>query len=227
MAERKPDAGARGKTPGRRGRDMSKETRRKKILWVEHLLWVLGTWTLLAVALGVIALWSGLANPLLRRALVNKLESLTGARVETRTVSIGWFSLNATVRGLVVHGTEPTDTEPLLSVEETHVGLRIDSFWGRKVSLDELILKEPRVHVRVEKNGQNNLPTLTRDATDNRPLQELLVNLRVRHVQIENGWILYNNVKSALALEGGDLRLNLMLGGVVGNELYLGTFNWD
>jgi translocation and assembly module TamB len=206
---------------------MSKETRRKKILWVEHLLWVLGTWTLLAVALGVIALWSGLANPLLRRALVNKLESLTGARVEARTVSIGWFSLNATVRGLVVHGTEPTDTEPLLSVEETHVGLRIDSFWGRKVSLDELILKEPRVHVRVEKNGKNNLPTLKRDATDNRPLQELLVNLRVRHVQIENGWILYNNVKSALALEGGDLRLNLMLGGAVGNELYLGTFNWD
>ena len=206
---------------------MSKETRRKKILWVEHALWVLGTWTLLAVAVVGIGVWSGLANPLLRRVLIHRLESLTGAKVEARTVSIGWFSLKATVRGLVIHGTEPADTEPLLSVEEAHLGLRIDSFWRRKVSLDELILKEPRAHVRVEKNGKNNLPTLTRDATDNRPLQQMLVDLRVRHVQIENGWILYNNVRSALAVEGGDLRLNLLLGGTANNELYVGTFKWD
>jgi len=35
---------------------MTKESRRKKILWLEHLFWVLGTWTLLGVALAVIAL---------------------------------------------------------------------------------------------------------------------------------------------------------------------------
>ena len=29
---------------------MTKESRRKKILWLEHLFWVLGTWTLLEAA---------------------------------------------------------------------------------------------------------------------------------------------------------------------------------
>ena len=30
---------------------MSKESRRQKIRWLEHVLWVLGTWTALGVAL--------------------------------------------------------------------------------------------------------------------------------------------------------------------------------
>ena len=69
---------------------MTKESRRQKILWFEHLLWVLGTWTLLLVALGVIAVGSGLVNPLLRRILIHRMETLTGAQVEIRTVSVGW-----------------------------------------------------------------------------------------------------------------------------------------
>ena len=83
---------------------MTKESRWRKILWLEHVLWVLGTWTLLAIALAIIAVGSGLANPLLRRVLIHRMETLTGARVEIRTVSVGWFSLSATVNGLVVHG---------------------------------------------------------------------------------------------------------------------------
>ena len=51
---------------------MTTESRWRKIRWLEHLLWVLGTWTLLAIALAAIAVYSGLANPLLRRALVSR-----------------------------------------------------------------------------------------------------------------------------------------------------------
>ena len=86
---------------------MSKESRRQKIKWLEHVLWVLGTWTALGLALVIIAVGSGLANPLLRRILIERLETLTGAKVEIRTVSVGWFSLDAAVKGLVIHGTEP------------------------------------------------------------------------------------------------------------------------
>ena len=136
---------------------MTKEVRWRRILWVEHLLWVLGTWSVLLIALAVIAVGSGLANPLLRKILVHRIASITGARVEIRTVAVGWFSLNATVNGLVIHGTEPAGTEPLFSVEQARVGLRVDSFWGRRVALNELILDQPRVHIRVEKNGNNNL----------------------------------------------------------------------
>ena len=174
---------------------MTKESRWRKILWLEHLLWVLGTWTLLAIALAIIAVGSGLANPLLRRILINRAEALTGARVEIRTVSVGWFSLNVTINGLVVHGKEPRDTEPLFSAEQARVGLRIDSFWGKRVGLDDLVLEQPRLHVRVEKDGTNNLPTLPASKSKEPALQKLL-DLRVHHVAIKDGWILYNNVKS-------------------------------
>ena len=206
---------------------MTRESRWRKVLWLEHLLWVLGTWTLLAMALVIIALGSGLANPLLRRILIHRVEALTGARVEIRTVSVSWYSLNATIRGLVVHGKEPAGTEPLFSVEQARVGLRIDSFWGRRVGLNELILEEPRLHVRVERDGTNNLPRQPKAETSTRPLQERLIALRVHHVAIKDGWILYNDVKKLVALEGGDLELNVDLGGSADRPLYTGNLDWQ
>jgi translocation and assembly module TamB len=205
---------------------MTKESRWRKILWLEHVLWVLGTWTLLAIALAVIAVGSGLANPLLRRILINRLESLTGGKVEIRTVSVGWFSLNATVNGLILHGQEPPGTEPLLSVEQARVGLRIESFWGRRVSLGELVLQSPRMHLLVEKDGKSNLPELHRSNTSQK-LQETLLDLRVNRVEISDGWFLYNNLRSLVAVEGGELRLRILFAGAPGHPAYFGTLDWD
>lgn len=205
---------------------MSKESRWRKILWLEHLLWVLGTWTVFLIALAVIAFGSGLANPLLRKMLVDRIGKLTGGPVEIRTVSVGWFSLNATIHGLVIHGKEPAGTEPLFSVEKARLGLRIDSFWGRRLGLNELILQQPRLHVRVERDGTNNLPTLRRGTSKEPGLQRLL-DLRVHHVEIRDGWILYNNVKSLVALEGGDLQFTVDLSGPADRPIYLGQLDWQ
>ncbi len=205
---------------------MTKESRWRKILWVEHLLWVLGTWTLLLIALAIIALGSGLANPLLRRILINRTEALTGAHVEIRTVSVGWFSLNVTINGLVVHGKEPSDTEPLFRAEQARVGLRIDSFWGRRIGLNDVILDQPRLHVRVEKDGRSNLPTLPTSKSTEPELQRLL-DLHVHHVEIKNGWILYNDVKSLFEVEGGELQFTVDLGGSAEKPVYLGALDWQ
>src|SRR5277367_2639863 len=206
---------------------MSKETRRQKILWLEHLFWMLGIWSLLAFALAAIALGSGLANPLLRHALISRVEGLTGGKVEIRTVSVGWFSLTATANGIVIHGKEPATTEPLFSAEQARIGLRIDSFWGRRVSLNELVLQQPQLHLRVEKNGASNLPVLNRASASQKPLQETLLNLRVHHVEIKDGWFLYNDLRSLVAVEGGDLRLDLSLAGTSDQPLYLANLDWN
>lgn len=205
---------------------MSEETRRQKIRWLEHFFWVLGSWTLLAVGIVAIALGSGLANPLLRRALIARLESLTGGKVEVRTVSVGWFSLNATVNGLVIHGKEAEGQPPLLTVEQAKIGLRIDSFWGRRVGLNDLVLDQPRIHILVEKNGSNNLPQLQK-ATSTRPLQETLLDLHVRHVEIKDGLLLYNNLRSLVAMEGGELHLAVTGSSNSGAPLYVGLLDWD
>jgi len=206
---------------------MTKESRWRKILWVEHALWVLGTWTLLGIALAIIAVGSGLANPLLRRILIHRMETLTGARVDIRTVSVGWFSLTATVNGLVVHGLEPASTEPLFSVEQARLGLRIDSFWGRRVGLNELVLQSPRLHMRVEKDGNNNLPSVKKKSGRQNSPQEVFLSLHVQRVEIKDGWLLYNNIRKLVAVEGGDLQLQLTRGGQLEHPLYVGALHWE
>ena len=138
---------------------MTRDSRRRKFRWLRHVAWVLLINLLVVLAVAIFFFGSGLGNPLIRRIVVRRLEEATGGRVEMRTVSVGWLSLRATIKGLVVHGLEPPGTEPLFSSEEVQAGVRIDSLWGRKISLEALLVRQPRVHIRVGKNGVTNVPT--------------------------------------------------------------------
>jgi hypothetical protein len=206
---------------------MTQQPFKRRWRWLKHVVWVLGVNTSLIVAAAVLFFGSGAANPLLRRLIVSRVNLMTGGRTELRTLSIGWFSLHTTLRGLVVHGHEPAGTEPLFSAEEVQVGLRIDSFWSRKISLDELIVRQPMVHIRVDKDGKSNVPEPQRPFAGNQPLRQTLFNLHVRRVEITDGWLLYNDVRTPIAVEGGDLRLTLDAGGPVDHPLYLGELNWQ
>jgi translocation and assembly module TamB len=202
---------------------MNREGRHPIWTWVIHTPWVVAAIAILSV---LAFFGSGAGNPLLRRVAVRRLQKVTGGRVEIRTLSIQWFSLGATLKGLVIHGAEPSSTEPLFAAEEVRVGLRVDSLWGRKISLNELYLGQPRVHLRVEKNGSSNVPVLNFGATSDQPIGAALFAMHVKRVQIEDGWVLYNNVGTPLALEGGDLQFLLQSGGSVEHLIYAGTFDW-
>jgi translocation and assembly module TamB len=192
--------------------------------WVIHTPWVL---TVIAILCVIGFFGSGAGNPILRRWFVHRLETATGGRVELRGVSIQWLSLRATLKGLVIHGHEPLGTYPLFSAEEVQAELQLDSFWGRKVSLSDLVVKKPEVHIRVAKDGSTNVPIPSRASGSKKPLRESLFDLSVRRVKIENGWILYNEVKAPLAVEGGEMSLALDAGGTPQHPLYLGNLEWQ
>ncbi|MGC2802087.1 MAG: translocation/assembly module TamB domain-containing protein [Candidatus Acidiferrum sp.] len=192
--------------------------------WVIHTPWVLAVIALLCL-IGFFG--SGSGNPILRRWIVRRLEKSTGASVELQSISIQWLSLRATLKGLVIHGSEPRGTRPLFSAVEVQAGLQVDSFWGRKVSLSDLLIKEPEVHILVARDGATNVPIPRPTSGPKQSLRESLFDLRVRRVKIEGGWILYNEVKAPLAVQGGDLSLALDAGGTLDNPLYLGTLEWQ
>jgi translocation and assembly module TamB len=202
---------------------MKRESRHPIWSWVIHTPWVLA---LLAILALIVFFGSGAGNPIISRLIVQRLEAATGAQVELSGISIRWLSLRFTLRGLVIHGKEPVGTEPLFSAEEVQAGLRVDSFWGRKVSLDELIVQKPHVHIRVERNGSTNMPIRRRATASNVPMRETLFDLSVRHIHLNDGWILYNEVKTPLAVEGNDIQLALDAGGTPQNPLYLGNLEW-
>jgi translocation and assembly module TamB len=189
--------------------------------------WVLGAKISLIVVGLTIFFGSGLGNPILQRFLVRHLVAITGGRVELRSLSVQWLSLRATLKGLVIHGREAADTEPLFAAEEVQAGLRVDSFWGRKISLNEVLVQQPHIHIRIEKNGATNIPSAPRSPSTTKLLRETLLNLHLRGVKLENGWILYNDVKTPMAVEGGELRFALDAGGTPEHPLYLGTLDWQ
>src|SRR5258708_5287499 len=203
---------------------MKRETRHPIWSWIIHTPWVLAVIALLAV---MVFFGSGAGNPLLTRLLVSRLESMTGGKVELRMLSIHWFAMRATIKGLVIHGREPAGTEPLFTAEEVQAGLRIDSFWGRRISLNELVVQQPHVHIRVEKNGATNVPTPPRAVSTSKPLRDTLFELHIRRLEISDGWLLYNDIKRPVTLHGGDLRFGLEAGGTPDHPLYLGNLNWQ
>src|SRR5882762_761163 len=203
---------------------MKRETRHPIWSWIIHTPWVLAAIALLAV---VAFLGSGAGNPLLSRLLVSRLQRMTGGRVELRALSIRWLAMRASITGLVIHGGEPAGTEPLFTAEEVQAGLRIESFWGRRISLNELIVHKPHVHIRVEKNGATNVPTPPRAAPASKPLHDSLFELRIRRLVFVDGWLLYNDTKTPITVHGGDLRFDLDAGGTMDRPLYLGNLDWQ
>src|SRR5467141_2178340 len=206
---------------------MTVETRRRKWRWLRHVAWVLGAKIFLIVTGLLIFFGSGAGNPLLSRLLVRRLEQMTGGKVELRALSIQWLAMRATIKGLVIHGREPAGTEPLFTAEEVQAGLRIDSFWGRKISLNELVVQQPHVHIRVERNGATNLPVPARSASANKPVRDTLFALHIRRLALADGWVLYNDAKTRLTAHGGDLQFALDAGGTRDHPLYLGNLDWQ
>ena len=203
---------------------MKGQTRHPIWNWIIHTPWVLMVIALLAV---VVFFGSGAGNPLLTRLLVSRLEGITGGKVELRTLSVRWFAMRATIKGLVIHGREPAGSEPLFTAEEVQAALRIDSFWGRRISLNELIVEQPHVHVRVEKNGATNVPVPPHTASMNKPLRDTLFELHIRRLLLADGWVLYNDVKTPITVHGGDLRFGIDAGGTLEKPLYVGNLDWQ
>ncbi|HEX4546039.1 MAG TPA: hypothetical protein VH110_06725, partial [Candidatus Acidoferrum sp.] len=202
---------------------MKRETRHPIWSWIIHTPWVLTVLGILAV---MAFFGSGAGNPLLSRLITHRLERMTGGKVELRALSVAWLGMRATLKGLVIHGKEPAGTDPLFSAEEVQASLRIDSLWGRRVSLDELTIKKPHVHIRIDRNGATNLPA-PRPVSATKPMRDTLLDLRIRRLLLEDGWVLYNDVQAPLAVKGGDLKLALDAGGTPEHPLYLGNLDWQ
>jgi len=203
------------------------KTIRRKWKWLRRMAWVLGVKLVLILIALMVFFGSGAGNPLLRRLAIERVNDITGGQTEIRTLSIQWLSMRATVKGFVIHGKEPAGTAPLFSAEEIRAGLLIDSFWGRKISLREIVVSQPHVHIRVEKDGSTNVPVVRRaTAASTRPLRETILDLRIRRFSLTDGYVLYNDVKTPLALEGDELALDFAAGGSADHPLYAGNLDW-
>jgi len=156
------------------------------------------------IGLGLAAIvWTGLSDRWTRDAVVKQIEQATGGRVELKAFRLHWMSLRAEIEQLTVHGTEPEGTPPLFHVERMVVDLRVVSFFGRKIALDELKMDRPEVFVRIDADGRTNFPGPKVQRAPGKPWQERVFDLTARQLRLSDGSIAFNDVRVPLAVEGG------------------------
>ncbi|MGA2433799.1 MAG: hypothetical protein ABSG25_00790, partial [Bryobacteraceae bacterium] len=141
-----------------------------------------------------------------RAWLVREIETATGGRVETGVLRFDWRTMTASVRDLVIHGTETPDQAPLFRAEEIRLGIKILSVWERQVDLRALALVRPRVNLIVNPDGATNVPEprLARQARGN-PL-DLVFDLVIGQFSVSDGTIQIGFRKLRLDVAAEDFR---------------------
>jgi translocation and assembly module TamB len=187
-------------------------------------------YALVALAL-VFALlvWLGVIDRWARAAIVSRVEQMTGGAVELAGFHFDWWDLRAELDGFVLRGREPEGTEPFFRADRLVVDIRVDSLLRRKISLDEVRLERPQVHVRFDEAGRSNVPQPpVQPASPGTPLRQRIFDLAIREVRIENGEMLFNNVRLPLVAEGGEFRFAFDYhADGSGGSYYTGDFAWQ
>jgi translocation and assembly module TamB len=127
----------------------------------------------------------------------------TGARVSARDFTLGFFPLKLDLYGLVVHGSEPEFSQPLMHADHVGAELKLSSLRYRRWNLRSLVVDHPVVHYSVSASGQSNLP----QPEDKSRSTTHVFDLAVEKVQIRQGEVYYGDTKAPLEAELHRLRL--------------------
>ncbi len=173
-------------------------------------------WALLGIALLAIASVAGFLimvrtawfKDQVRQRIVAVAEQATGGRVEIGSFNYDWHALTADVAPFVLHGTEPSSSPPLFRAGRIRIGLRIISAFKKQVDIALLQVDHPQVHVSVAADGSTNIPPPQKRRSGNFAGQ--LLDLKVRHFVLKDGFAEYNSQRIPLDAEGDHLDASLV-----------------
>src|SRR5579859_4822866 len=127
----------------------------RKLLW--WVLVPLGLIALLACA-ALLTLHSSRFHRYVLQTIVQNAQQATGGRAEVGDYTFRWSGLRVDLYRVALHGTEPATSAPLIWVDHIAAGLRLGSWRGTKVYLNDAEIDHPVVHFLVDDSGHTNLP---------------------------------------------------------------------
>jgi translocation and assembly module TamB len=168
--------------------------------WKKIVLWGLAAIIVLLIGTVVTLVLLLDHNEGFRHSILAKVEKSvresTGARLEVRDFNLRLSNLSLDLYNVVVHGTEPDASKPLMAVDHLQVGLTIDSLLNRKWHVRDIIVDHPVVRMVVNKAGENNLPKPEKKSTSSSNTN--VFDLAIRELRLNNGEIYYNDQKTPL-----------------------------
>ncbi|MGA9507124.1 MAG: translocation/assembly module TamB domain-containing protein [Candidatus Sulfotelmatobacter sp.] len=156
------------------------------------------------------------------RTISEKVETATGGKTQIGRLDFQPSTLTAHLYNIVIRGTEPSDAPPLLKVDQLTVSLKIISVFRREISLSELVIQHPIVHMRVTRDGKNNLPQAA--ASQSKSNTDIF-DLAVKHFALTSGEINYNDDKTPLSAELYDLETDVRFNAL--KTTYSGTISYN
>jgi translocation and assembly module TamB len=141
---------------------------------------------------------------LVRARVVAQLERMTGGSVELESFTWNLSRLNFEARGLTIHGLEPAGEEPYIHADRISLRLRIISLLWRKISLEEVAVEKPTVHLIIDSGAITNQPRPKATGSEGSPTQSLF-DLAVKQVKIADGTLVLNRDRTPFEFQGDRL----------------------
>jgi translocation and assembly module TamB len=178
---------------------------------------------LVVVILSVLALVAVTAVLILRSSrfhryalglIVAQAQQATGGRVEIGDFGFRWSGLRIDFYRVALHGTESDAGGPLLWADHIALGLRVGSWYGRDIRLNDLEIDHPVVRLSVDARGHSNLPEAPRPPSSgpSSPGPADVFQLAVRYAGINRGDIYYNDAHVPLQAQVKNLKAEASLG---------------
>ncbi len=136
------------------------------------------------------------------REIVKQADQATGGRTEIDRLDFKLSALTANLYNITLRGTEGPDQPPLLHADKLTVRAKIVSILHHQISLRELLIEHPVVHMQVSRDGRNNLPTAPPSKSSS---HTSVFDLAVEHAQLTSGEVDYNDRKAPLEADLYDL----------------------
>lgn len=170
---------------------------------------------------------TGTADRWARGYILKKIESSTGGRVELRAFHFRMRGLSAELDDFTLHGREGPGLPPLFHASRIYVGVHIISLFRHQVSLSKVEVEQPAIFIRIDENGQSNLPVPPRRKQASKPWRTQLFDFEIAQLKIRDGVLLFNDAKIPLDVEGQNFELGMSYqAALLGKEAYFGQWGW-
>jgi len=198
---------------------------------LRHWLKVFALTGLSTVAFVLLLFQTGLPDFWMRRTIVRRLAQISGGGVELGEFRFSFWHLRAELFNLTVHGSEPPGSRPYFHANYVRVDLRLVSWIGRRIALDELRVDHPSLDFRILHDGKSNVPHPAAPAGASVSLRQELLSLEIGRLQIIDGDIRWNDSRTPLALDAESFRFLMLLqpsvtsSGMAGIPVYNGELS--
>ena len=181
---------------------------------------------LLLVAGAFVIIQTNSFQQLVRRRIIEAVESSTGGKVDLAEFHFDVRHRRATLRDFVLHGSESGNEEPLFRANAIGVEIKLLQAIRGVVGISALDVDQPRVNLIVFPDGRTNIPRpgIPKQPGDKNQL-ETLVDLAVGRFRLNDGNFRFRELSIPFSARGENLHAELAYEHLV--ERYRGGVTFD